>query len=436
VNDPLLSTAPATPVAHLRAARLRSARMQLFAATWMSYAGFYFTRKVFSVVKGPIKSALALDDVGVSNLWLTYLVTYALGQFLSAWLSRKMSNRTQLMLGMTTSVLCNVAIGALLPMGPSATPYIFVALGVHGVAQATGWPCNVGLMARWTQRAERGGVMAIWATCYQLGAVFAKLFASFLFGALGLMWSFWGTAVVLALVTVAFWLLAKERPEDAGVNAFADSPDDVTDPGAKGPTEAQRRQMLLVLAMGVIYFAFKFCRYALDSWSTLILSEHFHIQTEWAGYLSTAFDWVGFLGVLAAGWASDKLFKSSRVTVILIMTAGCVVATGLMYGVGLSSAPMFVVLLGVVGFMVMGPDSLLSGAGAMDTGTREQAARAAGIINGCGAVGPIVQERLIGQLKASYGDDIVFLVMLLVTVVAFVGVSVFWLTLRTLKIRL
>ena len=38
--------------------QLKRLRAQLFAATWLSYAGFYVTRKVFSVVKGPLRDTL------------------------------------------------------------------------------------------------------------------------------------------------------------------------------------------------------------------------------------------------------------------------------------------------------------------------------------------------------------------------------------------
>jgi OPA family glycerol-3-phosphate transporter-like MFS transporter len=412
----------------------RSARLQVFAATWLSYAGFYVTRKVFNVAKGPIKHALDLDDAGVADLFTTYLVTYALGQFLSAWLSKRMSNRTQLLLGMTTSVLCNLALGFLLSMGAKATPAIYVVLGVHGFAQATGWPCNVGLMARWTHRDERGGVMAIWATCYQLGSAFAKLFASFFLGLVGLSGSFYATSAALAVVVVAFYALAKERPEDVGLEPMRDDVDTARDQSPRRALTSSQ-QTALVVAMGVIYFAFKFVRYALDDWSALILGEHFKMDPETAGYLSSAFDWIGFPGVLAAGFASDRIFKGSRLTTIAVMTVGCVIVTSMMYGIGLSSSYAFVILLGLVGFMVMGPDSLLSGAGAMDSGTREQATRAAGIINGCGAVGPVVQELLNGRLR-TYGDDVIFLILVVLMVLAAIGVFAFRATLKRMQIKL
>ena len=67
-----------------------------------------------------------------------------------------------------------------------------------------------------------------------------------------------------------------------------------------------------IVGMGLIYFGFKFLRYALDSWSALILGEHFGFSTSISAYLSTAYDWVGFLGVIAAGYWSDRLPGSRR----------------------------------------------------------------------------------------------------------------------------
>jgi sugar phosphate permease len=87
---------------------------------------------------------------------------------------------------------------------------------------------------------------------------------------------------------------------------------------------------------------------------------------------------------------------------------------------------LFVVLLGLIGFTAMGPDSLVSGACAMDAGTRNQAALAAGIINGLGSVGPIVQEPVIGWLKQTAGVNSVFLLLVGVVLVTTLGTGVLW----------
>jgi len=47
-------------------ARLRSYRLQLFVATWLSYFGFYVVRKVYAVVKLPLKEHFGLDDIQVA----------------------------------------------------------------------------------------------------------------------------------------------------------------------------------------------------------------------------------------------------------------------------------------------------------------------------------------------------------------------------------
>lgn len=445
---------PASHPAH------RRARLELLAVTWCSYAGFYFCRKVFAVVKSPLKERFALDDLEVSHLWTIYLVTYMLGQFLAASLGRRLESRRVLAIGMTVAAACNVGIGWLVDAQvASAYGWMLATMALHGLAQATGWPHNVALVANWTSRAERGRIFALWGTCYQIGAIGAKGMAAFLFGWLGLAWSFMGSSLILFAVTVVFVARARETPASAGLDPIPEGP---ASPGpiragpgpakpdppartgtptrpAEGPPAGERaplspRVLRTILAMGLIYFGFKFLRYALDSWSALILREHFAMSTTTAGYLSTAFDWVGFMGVIFAGISSDRL-AGSRAPVIFWMSTGCLAATILMWWVGLTSPAAFVVLLGLIGLMAMGPDSLLSGTSAMDVGTREQAAFAAGVINGLGSIGPIIQEPAIGWLKIHSGLDGVFLLLVAVIAVATAGTGLLWWTAARYDLR-
>ena len=393
-------------------ARLRGYRVRLFVATWLSYCGFYLVRKVYAVVKLPLKEHFGLDDIQIAYPWTIYLVTYMLGQFLAAWLGRRMESRTILGWGMGVAAACNVVLGFLVDtQAASAYTWICVTMGIHGLAQATGWPHNVALFANWTRRAERGTLFGIWGTCYQFGAIFGKGLAGFLLGWLGLAWSFYGSSLVFLFFILYFVMKANERPESVGL--VLDDEAESVKPAAANAVATRdgalpRGFIASVVAMGLIYFGFKFLRYALDSWSALILGEHFGMTTSVAAYFSTAFDWVGFLGVVVAGYWSDRTAGARRTPVIFWMTAGCLVATCAMWLVGLSSPVFFVALLGLIGFTAMGPDSLLSGACAMDVGSRRQAALAAGVINGFGSIGPILQEPAIGWLKQTKGLGAVF----------------------------
>ena len=421
------------------AALLRRYRIQLFTATWLSYAGFYLCRKVYAVVKHALKLEFGFNDEQIALPWTIYLVCYMLGQFLAAWLGRRMESRRVLAYGMSIAAASNIVLGWLVDSHhASQLLWICVLMGVHGLAQATGWPHNVALFANWTHRSERGTLFGIWGTCYQLGAVAGKGLAGFLLGWLGLAWSFYGSSIVFFAITVAFVFLAKERPQSVGLTLADAAEADVSPPAARGAEPVRELPlpkgfMSAIIAMGLIYFGFKFLRYALDSWSALILGEHFGLSSSVSAYLSTAFDWIGLLGVIAGGWWSDRMPGSRRTPVIFYMSCCCLVFTWLMWLTGLSSPLIFVALLGLIGFFEMGPDSLLSGACAMDVGSRRQAALAAGVINGFGSIGPIVQEPLIGWLKQNFGLDSVFLMLV---IVGFVTTIATWLLMRFERGRL
>jgi sugar phosphate permease len=404
-------------------------RAQLFTATWVSYFGFYLVRKTYAVLKRPLKDQMGLDDVHVAYPWTVYLITYMLGQFFAAWLGRHVQSRRVLIYGMIIAAACNVALGWLVDSRlASAYLWMCVTMGIHGFAQATGWPHNVALFANWTRRSERGTLFGIWGTCYQLGALAGKGLAAFLLGWLGMAWSYFGSSILLLALTGLFALWARERPESVGLSLEDHAePDAVADSNGKAvPKPLPAGWVGLIVAMGLIYFGMKFLRYALDSWSALILSEQFHMTATRAGYLSAAFDLIGFMGVIAGGIWSDRISGDLRTPVIFWMILGCLAATILMWLVGLSSVTLFVVLLGVIGFTAMGPDSLISGACAMDAGNRRQAALAAGIINGLGSAGPIVQEPVIGWLKQTAGVDAVFLLLVGVVFLTTTGSGLLW----------
>jgi sugar phosphate permease len=79
---------------------------------------------------------------------------------------------------------------------------------------------------------------------------------------------------------------------------------------------------------------------------------------------------------------------------------------------GPTSLIYFGISLALVGFTLYGPDALMTGAGAIEVGTLRSAALAAGIINGLGAIGSVVQELLLGSILDSSGAGTVFAILL------------------------
>ena len=405
-------------------AALRHFRLRILVATWLSYAGFYFCRKNFAIVKSSILERMELTAAAVAHLFTAYLVAYMLGQFLTGFLSRSIAPRRLLLWGMGVSLVCNVLFGLCYLAGPTGYYPLLLFMVVNGLAQATGWPGNIGVLSNWLGRRERGRIMALWATSYQLGSILAKTFAAFMLGLAGALWSFWGAAMVMAGVWLAFYLLERDRPEDVGLPPVEVAARSSGTSASGGLFEGWDRSVVLTIVfMGATYFVFKFLRYALDSWSPLAAEVLFGVDKATAGYVSTLFDWVGFLGVVFAGWFSDRFFHGRRYQTILLMTAGMMLAFGFLGVWGVGNLWLFGAGLSLCGFMLMGPDSLLAGVGAIDVGGRRGAATAAGLINGIGSIGPIFQEEIIGVVLTRGGPLSAFRLLIMVSVLAIAGAA-------------
>src|ERR1044072_402857 len=192
-------------------------RGRVFVATWLSYVGFYFCRKPFSIAKDAIEVQNGWEKATtVGNIWAAYLIAYAIGQFLASRLGTWLGTGRNLLIGVT------------LAMGITLSPSVMAGLvAINGLAQATGWSGNVGTMANWFHKHERGRVMGVWATNFQVGS----LASAFALGAIlgdgkaatqPWEWCFYIGAAVLAAVWIQFYFLQRNAPEDVGLPAIDD----------------------------------------------------------------------------------------------------------------------------------------------------------------------------------------------------------------------
>lgn len=404
-------------------AELRRWRLRVFAATWLCYAGFYFCRKPFSIVKSTLKGELHFDATTLGNIGAVYLIAYAIGQFIAGWLGQRLGPRVNLLLGMGVSI----AVGA--GFGFSNSAAMFMAFSaINGLAQATGWSGTVGTMAQWFHRGERGRIMGLWATNFTVGSLVAGPFAAWVLGHYGFRASFFSGSMVLAAVWVFFLFNQRNRPEDVGFGPIDGPEAAAAEP--EGRVRFSRATWTNILLIGLFYFFAKFIRYALWSWAPFFLTENFHQTSEQAGYLSTAFDVAGVPGVFLTGWLSDHVFGSRRALVSMLSMIGLTGALLLLCTVGLHGATAFTVCLMLVGLTLYGPDALMTGAGAMDVGSRRGAVAAAGIISGFGSLGPVVQELVIGKMYDNESGDLTpIFVMLLVSAACGTG-ALAWMVMR------
>src|SRR3954464_667317 len=89
-------------------------RWQIFAVTWLAYAGFYLTRKSFSVAKIGIQHDPSLKMTDPQMAWIdgAYLVAYAAGQFFFGIAGDRAGTRKVVAAGLFLSVIAALAMGA------------------------------------------------------------------------------------------------------------------------------------------------------------------------------------------------------------------------------------------------------------------------------------------------------------------------------------
>src|SRR5947199_4029200 len=107
-------------------------RRQIFAVTWLAYAGFYLTRKAFSVAKNELKKPEIMGMTRDQMSWIDggNSVAYALGQFLFGTLGDKLGTRAIVLAGMLGSVIVALATGC-----SSSVLLIGVFFAIQGLCQ-------------------------------------------------------------------------------------------------------------------------------------------------------------------------------------------------------------------------------------------------------------------------------------------------------------
>ena len=416
-DQPTPETKRRTSLAVVRDPRYERWRCIIFVITWLTYVGYYFTRKSFAVAKVGIlgDSAMAMSKSDMGLIDMCYGIAYCAGMFLCGVCGDRFGPRRVLLTGMAGSVVV-----ALL-MGVTSHMILFGALFfVQGLCQASGWAPLTKNMSCWFSRRERGRIFGFWSTNYAFGGMVASAFAGYmalLFGS----WRYAFTlpALVLALIAAVFLFLQRNRPEDEGfpsIEKYHGEPEDISALPVGGVKRksalSTAREVLLnpmIMRFGAIYFLLKPIRYVLLFWGPVIVYERMKTNIGETAFISAVFEAAGPVGVVIAGFTSDKVFQSRRIPVVVIGLFGLSMILFSFNGITASgSALVMMSALALIGCFLFGPDSLISSTCAVDFGTKDGAGSAAGFINGLGSIGQILGLSLPGIISERYGWNALF----------------------------
>lgn len=413
-------------------------RMQwrVLIATMIGYTLFYFMRKNFSFAMPGLEQDCGITKSQLGNFLFAGGIVYGISKFLNGFVGDRVNSRKMLCFGLLVCTLVNVAFGFVPQLSAliggdgadavRAQVWLFGGLlVVNQFFQGTGFPPCARLIAFWVPPKELATKMSVWNTSHSIGGgLVAKICGVIMgLGTLGALhqgvglwkWCFWAMAILGGIGLLVMWFWLPGTPEEEGLRVGV-ATDDSGQPTAderlltadSRPSSAGKRPSVLknvflspaIWMLGLCNFAINAVRSLVADWGPTMLQEAKGFTASESGTVIMLFEFAGIVGMLASGWATDRLFggRAPRLCVFLMaLTAALFVAFWLVPGAGLASAALI-----AAGFTLYGPQAL-TGVTATNLATKSLTGTAIGFISLFSYIGVSVAGKVCGSLAQSYG---------------------------------
>jgi OPA family glycerol-3-phosphate transporter-like MFS transporter len=391
----------------------RRAQWRMLLATMFCYLFFYTGRQTFGFAIPGIQAEFGLSKQDLGWVSAALLWCYAFGQFINGNLADKLGGRRVMTAGALLSFVMNWATSFAIGVFTLGTFW-----GINGYFQSMGWAPGSRLLSNWWGRHERGKVYGLYTFAAGAASVMSYVLALVIADTLHLdwRWIFRLPVLLLLMAGIAYYLLVRERPEDLGFQAPADTgaADEVAHPSStseadEGSTARYKavisnwRLMIASLSIGFQNTA----RYGLLVWVPV----HFlgdgnagaaasGISSQW---VSVALPIGMALGALTNGWVSDALFGSKRYGAIVLYIALGAITCLYMSTIPTSDVALGIAVLFLCGFFVYGPQSSFW-ALCPDLAGSTRAGTATGVMNFVAYLFAGLGEPLVGHLLDRAAD--------------------------------
>jgi OPA family glycerol-3-phosphate transporter-like MFS transporter len=204
----------------------RRAQWRMLLAAMFCYLFFYTGRQTFGFAIPGIQAEFGVTKAALGWASAALLWCYAIGQAINGNLGDKFGGRRVMSAGAILSFVMNWATSL-----STGIVSLSVFWGINGYFQAMGWAPGSRLLSNWWGRHERGTVYGLYTFAAGLASVLSFVTSLVVVGYFQLDWR-WIFRIPVALLLlggVAFYLIAREKPEDMGfVSPHDDAVDDVT----------------------------------------------------------------------------------------------------------------------------------------------------------------------------------------------------------------
>lgn len=377
------------------------------AAAMFGYAAFYFVRKNLSIAMPAMEADLGISKADLGLFLTLHGVLYGVSKFANGPLADRSNARYFMVAGLLLSVVANVFFGF-----SSSVLLLGLAWMFNGWVQGMGFPPVCRLMTHWFPPSQLATKMSIWNTSHSVGAWVAVVFCGYIVG-FGWRWCFFAPAILCTLAGGLLFILLRDTPSSVGLPEIAVGGASRSEDEDRRSAEYKafvRRQVFGNIHIWWISFANFFVyilRFAILDWGPTLLREMKGFSLQHAGWMVAGFEISGLVGMLLAGWLTDRIFQGRAARTCVFCMVGACVAMFAFWRIPAQSIGLSALLLGCAGFFIYGPQALIA-IMASNLATRRAAATAAGLTGFFGYASTLVSGWGLGLLVQHAGWNTAF----------------------------
>ena len=399
----------------------------------LGYTGFYLCRSNYAVAKPSLLAEGAeagLDKASLGLIDSAGTICYALGKVVFGVGADFVQPKTVFV----SAMIASIAATAWFALSAGKVGFL-LSWCVNRSVQSAGWGALTKVASHWFAPAQYGRAMAILALSYFFGDALARL----LYGELlerGMTWR--GLYLVggasLAGIALMTFVLLKRSPSAVGEPEVPVSEESVYLASGKDSRPESLVGLLGPLMRSPAFWlvcvmsaGLTFARETFNAWTPTYLAEAGGLTAGAAARYSSLFPLFGGISVLLAGWASDRAFGGRRGAVMVLMLTPAVCCL-VVLAAGSSDASGWVPLACISGAALgmLGPYAFLSGAIALDIGSRKGSATAVGLVDAAGYFAGAMAGAPIAALAQSAGWNAAFGVLAGVVAFTLGAAAAYW----------
>jgi sugar phosphate permease len=239
-------------------------------------------------------------------------------------------------------------------------------------------------------------------------------------------WCFYLPAFLALLGAFGLFTALRDTPKSVGLEELQNKTSGVNENSSTAEHRAFVRKKVygnpLIWILAIANFFVYVVRFSVLDWGPKFLTEAREMSYAYAGWTVAIFEIFGIIGMLVAGWATDKIFAGRAHRTCVFCMLGAALFMGIFYILPNEVHPLVLIcVLAMAGFFIYGPQALI-GIAAANQATKRAAATANGLTGIFGYLSVFVSGLGAGILVDKFGWNYVFLGMI---AIAFVGMAVF-----------